>query len=141
MQNLTLAILKPDCLERQLTGKAIDFILSRGFSIKALRMLRLSRREAEEFYAIHKDKPFYKDLVRYMTSGPCITLVLEGDNAVQSFHAAIGATDPQKAAENTFRRLYAESTKRNTIHGSDSEENAQKEIAFFFPLKEIITCH
>ncbi|MGC9364280.1 MAG: nucleoside-diphosphate kinase [Fidelibacterota bacterium] len=141
MQNRTLAILKPDCLERKLTGKAIDFILNKGFSIKALRMLRLSRREAEEFYAVHKDKPFFKDLVRYMTSGPCITMVLERNNAVLSFRAAIGATDPQKAKENTFRRLYAENTKRNTIHGSDSEENAQKEIAFFFPLKEIITCH
>lgn len=139
MGNWTLAILKPDCLERNLTGKAIDFILNRGFTIKALQMFRLSRSEAEAFYTIHKGKPFFQGLVRYMSSGPCISMVLEKENAVNAFRTAIGATDPQKAAENTLRRLYAESVQRNTVHGSDSKENAQKEIAFFFPLMEIIT--
>lgn len=140
MSNKTLAILKPDCLERNLTGKAIDFILERGFKIKAMKMLHLSKTDTENFYAVHKGKPFYDELIEYMSSGPCIPMVLEKENAVEAFREAIGATDPTKAADNTLRKLYAQNTQRNTVHGSDSEENAQKEIAFFFPLKEIISC-
>jgi len=136
--NKTLAILKPDCIGRNLTGKVIDFILSNGFYIRAIKMIHLTKIEAEEFYAIHKDKPFFNDLISFMTSGPCIPLVLEKNNAVQSFRETIGATDPSKAADNTLRKLYAESVQRNTVHGSDSDKNAQKEIAFFFSLMEIM---
>lgn len=140
MNNHTLAILKPDCLKRNLTGKAIDFILNKGFKIKAMKLFYLTKVEAEGFYAVHKGKPFYDELIEYMSSGPCIPMVLEKENAVKSFREVIGATDPREAAENTLRKLYAKSTQLNTVHGSDSEENAQKEIAFFFPLKEIISC-
>ncbi|MDO9548615.1 MAG: nucleoside-diphosphate kinase [Candidatus Marinimicrobia bacterium] len=138
MNDKTLAILKPDCLERNLTGIAIDFILNKGFKIKAMKMLHMSKADAERFYAVHKGKPFYDELLEYMSSGPCIPMVLEKENAVEAFREAIGTTDPRKAAENTLRRLYAKNMQRNTVHGSDSEENAQKEIAFFFPLKEIM---
>ena len=103
-------------------------------------MLHLSQTEAERFYAIHKDKPFFNDLIEYMISGPCIPMVLNKENAVKTFREVIGTTDPSKAAENTLRRLYAQNTQRNTVHGSDSEENAQKEIAFFFSLTEITSC-
>jgi len=140
MSNKTLAILKPDCLNRNLTGKAIDFILDKGFKIKAMKLMNLTKAEVEGFYAVHKGKPFYDDLIEYMSSGPCIPMVLEKENAVEGFREVIGATDPREAAENTLRRLYAKSTQRNTVHGSDSDENAQKEIAFFFPLMEIILC-
>lgn len=136
--NKTLAILKPDCIGRNLTGKVIDFILSNGFYIRAIKMIHLTKIEAEEFYAIHKGKPFFNDLISFMTSGPCIPLVLEKNNAVQSFRETIGATDPSKAADNTLRKLYAESIQRNTVHGSDSDKNSQKEIAFFFSLMEIM---
>lgn len=135
--NKTLAILKPDCIGRNLTGKVIDFILSNGFYIRAMKMTHLTKIEAEEFYAIHKGKPFFNELINFMTSGPCIPMVLEKNNAVQSFRETIGATDPSKAADNTLRKLYAESVQRNTVHGSDSDKNAQKEIAFFFSLMEI----
>ncbi|MCK4639912.1 MAG: nucleoside-diphosphate kinase [Candidatus Marinimicrobia bacterium] len=135
--NKTLAILKPDCIGRNLTGKVIDFILSNGFYIRAMKMAHLTKVEAEEFYAIHKGKPFFNELINFMTSGPCIPMVLEKNNAVQSFRETIGATDPSKAADNTLRKLYAESVQRNTVHGSDSDKNAQKEIAFFFSLTEI----
>jgi nucleoside-diphosphate kinase len=133
----TLAILKPDCVERKLTGKALDFILARGFNILALKMVHLRPVEARRFYAVHEGKSFFDELINFMTSGPCIPLVLEKKNAVFDFRKIIGATDPAKAAEDTLRKLYAESVQRNTVHGSDSEENAQKEIAFFFSLMEI----
>ncbi|MBU0713598.1 nucleoside-diphosphate kinase [bacterium] len=134
MNNKTLAILKPDCLKRNLTGKVIDFILNKGFTIKAMKQLHLTEPEAERFYAVHKGKDFYDELIEYMSSGPCIPMVLEKENAVETFREIIGTTDPKEAAENTLRRLYAKTTQRNTVHGSDSDENAQKEIAFFFPL-------
>ncbi len=105
-----------------------------------MKLFYLTKVEAEGFYAVHKGKPFYDELIEYMSSGPCIPMVLEKENAVENFREVIGATDPREAAENTLRKLYAKSTQRNTVHGSDSEENAQKEIAFFFPLKEIISC-
>ncbi|HCK99225.1 MAG TPA: nucleoside-diphosphate kinase [Candidatus Marinimicrobia bacterium] len=135
--NKTLAILKPDCVERKLTGKALDFILAQGFNILALKMVHLNPAEARRFYAVHEGKPFFDELINFMTSGPCIPLVLEKENAVFAFREIIGATDPAKAAKDTLRKLYAESVQRNVVHGSDSEENAQKEIAFFFSLMEI----
>jgi len=133
----TLAILKPDCVERKLTGKALDFILARGFNILTLKMVHLSPAEARRFYAVHEGKSFFDELINFMTSCPCIPLVLEKENAVFDFRKIIGATDPAKAAKDTLRKLYAESVQRNAVHGSDSEENAQKEIAFFFSLMEI----
>ncbi|MBU4444411.1 MAG: nucleoside-diphosphate kinase [Candidatus Marinimicrobia bacterium] len=135
--NKTLAILKPDCTGRNLTGKVIDFILSNGFCIRAMKIVHLNKVDVEGFYAIHKGKPFFNELINFMTSGPCIPMVLEKNDAVQSFRETIGATDPSKAADNTLRKLYAESVQRNIVHGSDSDKNAQKEIAFFFSLMEI----
>lgn len=140
MNNQTLAILKPDCLNRRLTGKVIDFILEKEFEIIAMKMIRLSTVDAEKFYAVHKGKSFYDELIKYMSSGPCIPMVLKKENAVHEFRKVIGKTDPHEARENTLRHLYAKSTQQNTVHGSDSDENAQKEIAFFFPLMEIISC-
>jgi len=135
----TLAILKPDCVARRLCGQALAFIESHGFKILALKMIRLERREAEAFYAIHTGKPFFTDLINFMTSGPCVPLVLQKESAVDAFRQVIGATDPARADEGTLRRLLAENVQRNIVHGSDSAENAKKEIAFFFPTVEIIT--
>jgi len=134
----TLAIIKPDAYQRQLIGTILDFILKQGFIIKALKMVNLTSEEARRFYAIHIGQPFFDGLIEFMTSGPCFPMVLEKDNAVQTFRKIIGVTDPAKAAKGSLRRLYAENTRKNIIHGSDSEENAQKEIAFFFPLMEIM---
>lgn len=135
----TLAILKPDCTCRKLTGKAIDFILEKGFKIKAIRTLTLKKEEAEAFYAVHRGKPFFNDLTSYMTSGPIFAMVLEKQNCVEDFRKVIGHTDPKKAENGTLRKLYGINIQENFVHGSDSEENANKEIAFFFPLIEIIT--
>lgn len=137
--NLTLAILKPDCVKRKLTGKAIDFIESNGFQIISMKKIKLDRAQAEAFYAIHKSKNFFNDLIMFMTSGPCIAMVLKKNEAVSEFREIIGSTDPKNAKEGTLRRLYADNVQENVIHGSDSVENAKKEIAFFFPLIEIIS--
>ncbi len=134
----TLAVLKPDCVRRKLSGKAIDFIESHGFEIVALKKVALTRTQAENFYAVHKAKDFFKDLVQFMTSGPCIPMVLKKENAVHAFREIIGETDPQEAAPGTLRHMYATTTRQNIVHGSDSDENAKKEIAFYFPVREII---
>ncbi len=136
MNNRTLAILKPDCLEKKIHGKVIQHILDAGFNIKAMRLLRLTRESAQKFYDVHKGRSFYNDLVAYMTSGPVIPMCLEKENAVEDFRKLIGATDPSKADEGTIRKLYAESIERNIVHGSDSNENAKKEIAYFFDEKD-----
>lgn len=137
--DLTLAILKPDCVRRKLTGKAIDFIESKGFETLCMKKVKLDRAQAEAFYAIHKGKNFFNDLILFMTSGPCIPMVLQKEEAVTEFREIIGATDPKKAKKGTLRKLYADNVQENIIHGSDSMENAKKEIAFFFPLTEIIS--
>ncbi len=137
--DLTLAILKPDCVRRKLTGKAIDFIESKGFQIISIKKVKLDKAQAEAFYAIHKSKNFFADLIRFMTSGPCIPMVLKKDKAVTEFREIIGSTDPKNAKEGTLRRLYADNVQENVIHGSDSIESAKKEIAFFFSLIEIIS--
>lgn len=129
---LTLAILKPDCVRRSLSGEVLRQIENAGFKICAIHMQQLTRTGAEAFYAIHKDRPFFNDLVDYMTSGPCIPMVLEKQDAVGAFRILIGATDPQDADEGTIRKLYADSKSENIVHGSDSPENAQIEIAYFF---------
>ena len=132
MKERTLAILKPDCLEKKVQGKVIQHILDAGFDIKGMRLIHLSEDSAQNFYAIHKERPFYKDLVAYMISGPVVPLYLEKDNAVADFRKLIGATNPANAEEGTIRKMYADSIERNIVHGSDSPENAKNEIAHFF---------
>jgi nucleoside-diphosphate kinase len=121
-----------------LVGEVISFIEKEGFKIVCLRMIHLNPKEAAEFYSIHRGKDYFEGLMNFMTSGPSVLMVLERENAVEYFRKVIGATDPQKAAEGTLRRKYAENVRYNVIHGSDSEENAKKEIAFFFSTMEII---
>jgi len=132
MSNRTLAILKPDCLEKKVHGKVIQHIIDAGFTIKGMRLLQLTPESAKKFYEVHKERPFYNDLVAYMTSGPVIPMCLEKNSAVADFRKTIGATNPANAEAGTIRRLYAESIERNIVHGSDSDENAKKEIAHFF---------
>src|SRR5207253_7962838 len=129
--NLTLTIVKPDAFEGGKAGKIIAHIEQNGFKVRAARVMRLTEAQAQEFYAVHKERPFYGSLVSFMTSGKCMPLVLEGDNAVSRFREVIGATDPAEAAEGTVRKLFAESKERNAIHASDSDENAVREAAFF----------
>ncbi len=128
----TLAIIKPDAVGAGKAGKVLAHLENAGFTVRALRMTRLSRAQAGAFYEVHRERPFYAELVEFMTSGPCIPMVLEAEDAVGRLREVIGATDPAEAAEGTVRRLYAESKGRNAIHASDSDENAATEIAFFF---------
>ena len=129
---ITLTIIKPDAVAAGHAGKIIDHILSAGFSIKAMKMVQLDSRTAGGFYAVHKERPFYNDLVSFMSSGPCVPMVLEKDNAVEDFRKFIGATNPSEAAEGTIRKLFAISIEANAVHGSDSDENAAIEAGFFF---------
>lgn len=135
---ITLAILKPDCVRRKLVGKAIQFIEDNNFTILAMKIVQLDKTKAEAFYSVHKEKPFFGGLVQFMSSGPCIPMVLEKDYAVTEFRDCIGNTDPQKAIDGTLRKMYGSSVQENIVHGSDSDENAKKEIAFFFLMVEII---
>lgn len=134
----TLAIIKPDAVASGYTGKIIDHLQERGFNILALRMTRLSRDQAGAFYAVHRERPFYPELVEFMTSGPVIPIALERASAVTILREVIGATDPAEADEGTIRKLYAESKGRNAIHASDSDENAAREVAFFFAEMELV---
>lgn len=136
--SLTLAIIKPDAVSRNKAGNILALLEEKGFRIRAIRMTRLTQNQAEEFYAVHSERPFYGSLVNFMTSGPAIPLVLEHENAVAALREAIGATDPAEAAEGTVRALYAESKERNAIHASDSDDNAAREIAFFFPGSDLL---
>jgi nucleoside-diphosphate kinase len=131
--NRTLAIIKPDAFGSGKAGKIIALLEDKGFKVRGARVESLSQDRAGQFYAVHKERPFYGELVQFMTSGPVMPLVLEKDGAVAALREAIGATDPAEAAEGTVRKLYAESKGRNAIHASDSDENAANEIAFFFP--------
>lgn len=130
--NQTLAIIKPDATAGGKAGLILAQLESVGFTLRAARMLTMTRAQAGSFYSVHRERPFYDSLVAFMTSGACIPIVLEGSAAVPRLREVIGATDPAEAAEGTVRRLYAESKERNAIHGSDSDENARREIAFFF---------
>jgi len=130
-------MLKPDAIENGHTGKIIDMIINAGFSIKAMKLTRLTEDQAKKFYEVHSERPFYGELVEYMTSGPIIAAILEKDNAVEDFRTLIGATDPAEAAEGTIRKYYAESKGRNAAHGSDSDENAEIESKFHFTAAEI----
>jgi nucleoside-diphosphate kinase len=130
--SLTLAILKPDAVGSAKAGKILAHLEGAGFRVRALKLLRLSKEQAGAFYAVHRERGFYAELVEFMTSGPVIPMVLEAPDAVTKLRGAIGATDPAEAAPGTVRKLYAESKGRNAIHASDSDVNAQREIAFFF---------
>ncbi len=128
----TLAIIKPDAVGSGKAGKVLAHLEGAGFILRSLKLVTLNKAQAGAFYAVHEGRPFYRELVDFMTSGPVMPMVLEADEAVAKLRATIGATDPADAAEGTVRKLYAESKGRNTIHASDSDENAANEIAFFF---------
>jgi len=135
--NYTLTIVKPDAFGGNKAGKIIALLEEKGFKVKAARVMHLTKKQAGEFYAVHRERPFYNELVTFMTSGPCMPLVLEKANAVLALRDAIGATDPAEAAAGTVRKLYAESKGRNAIHASDSDENARREVGFFFTEAEL----
>ena len=135
--NVTFAMIKPDAFEAGKSGRILAHVEAAGYLIRAVRLVRLSRVEAEAFYAVHRGRPFYEELVSFMSSGRAMALVLEKAGAVAAWRATIGATDPAEAAEGTVRKLFAESKGRNAVHGSDSDENAVREIAFFFPEREL----
>jgi len=134
---LTFAMIKPDAVEGGKAGAIVAHVENSGFAVRAMRMLRLSLPEAEAFYSVHRERAFYGELVEFMSSGPVVAMVLEHADAVASWRGAIGATDPAEAADGTIRKLFAESKGRNAVHGSDSDENAAREIAFFFPEREL----
>jgi nucleoside-diphosphate kinase len=134
----TLAIIKPDAFGAGKAGKIIAHLEGQGFAVLAARVMRLTQPQAEEFYAVHRERPFYRSLVSFMTSGPCMPLVLEKANAVAAYREAIGATDPAEAKAGTVRKLFAESKERNAVHGSDSDENAEREVRFFFSDAELL---
>ncbi|MBI3263906.1 MAG: nucleoside-diphosphate kinase [Acidobacteria bacterium] len=128
----TLAIIKPDAVERRLTGRILERIEAEGFQIRAMRMVRMTKREAEGFYAVHRDRPFFQSLTTFMSSGPTVVLVLEAPDAVRKWRELMGATNPAQAAEGTIRRTFATSVERNATHGSDGPETAVFELAYFF---------
>ena len=137
--NYTLTIVKPDAFGASKAGKIIALLEEKGFAVRAARVLRMSKEQAGAFYEVHKERPFYGELVEFMTSGACMPLILEKHDAVNSLRDAIGATDPAEAAAGTVRKLYAESKGRNAIHASDSDENAAREARFFFAECEWVT--
>jgi len=134
----TLAILKPDCVRKNLTGEVIRRIQDAGFTVRALKMVKLSRAEAEGFYAVHAGRPFFESLTTFMSSGPCVPIVLEKENAISDFRALLGATDPAEADEGTIRKDFADNKGENICHGSDSVENGRIESGYFFPEVEIV---
>jgi len=138
MSQRTFTIVKPDSVEKGNFGKIISHLENEGFKILGLKRLHLSTAQAQGFYAVHKERPFFNDLVKYMTSGPVYVAALERENAVPHLRAVMGATDPAKADDGTIRKLYGESIERNAIHGSDSPENAAIEIAFFFATADLV---
>jgi nucleoside-diphosphate kinase len=138
LKERTLAILKPDCVERNLAGQVIARIEQSGFTILGMKMVKLTRETAGGFYAVHRGRPFYDDLVSFMSSGKCVPIALEKENAVADFRMLIGATDPKDAEPGTVRKQFASSKGENIVHGSDSADNGRIEIAYFFPEKELI---
>jgi nucleoside-diphosphate kinase len=137
--NTTLTIIKPDAFGSGKAGKIIAHLEAGGFKVNTARVLHMSEAQAGAFYEVHKERPFYSSLVKFMTSGPCMPMILSRENAVLALRDAIGATDPAEAAEGTVRKLYAESKERNAIHASDSDDNAFREARFFFSETEIIS--
>lgn len=140
MTNRTFAIIKPDAVNNGYSGKIIDHIIKSGFNISSARLTRMTLAQAEGFYAVHKGKPFYKELTEFMSSGACWVLALEKENAINEWRKTIGATNPADAKEGTIRKLYATSLGENAVHGSDSDKNAAFEIGFFFSDSELIAC-
>jgi len=139
MTNRTFAIIKPDAVKNRFTGKIYDRILQTGFTILSAKLLKMTLKQAEGFYAVHTKRPFYGELTRFMSSGSCMVLALEKENAVAAWRETIGATNPEEAAEGTIRKDFATSLGENAVHGSDSDENAEKEIAFFFTESELLS--
>lgn len=136
MSNRTFTMIKPDAVANKNTGAILDVIIKNGFKIIAMRLLQLSTEKAGTFYAVHKSRPFYNDLVKYMTAGPIVAAILEKENAVEDFRKLIGATDPAKAEPGIIRAMFAKSIDANAVHGSDSDENAKTEGDFFFSMME-----
>ena len=139
MGNKTFAIIKPDAVKAGNTGKIYDRIIQAGFHIMSAKLLRLTEKQARGFYAVHAERPFFGDLIEFMTSGPCMVLALQKDNAVSSWRETIGATNPKDAEDHTIRKDFASNVQENAVHGSDSDENAEKEIAFFFSDGELLS--
>ncbi|WP_249549171.1 nucleoside-diphosphate kinase [Anaplasma phagocytophilum] len=137
MQERTLSILKPDVVERCIIGNVISYIEAAGLKVVAQKMCRLTIAQAEEFYGVHRDRPFFPELVKFMTSGPVVVQVLEGDSAIAVYRDVMGATNPKEAAKGTIRADFAESIDANCVHGSDNADNAKREIMFFFGEYEI----
>ena len=138
MSQRTFAIIKPDAVKRRLTGKILQRIEEEGFSVRAMRRIHLSRQQAEGFYDVHRARPFFASLTEFMSSGPCVALVLEADDAIKKWRTLMGATDPAKADAGTLRKEFAESIERNATHGSDAPETAAYEIGYFFPGIDLI---
>ena len=134
----TFSLIKPDATKRNITGSINKIIEDRGLRIVAQKRIKLSREQAMDFYKVHSERPFYKDLIEYMTSEPVIVQVLKGENAVMKYRDVMGSTNPTEAAEGTIRKLHALNIQENSVHGSDSYENAEKEISFFFKKEEIV---
>ena len=136
--SLTFSIIKPDATKRNITGSINEVIEKNGLRIIAQKRIKLSINEAQNFYSVHKDKPFFNDLIEYMTSEPVVVQVLQGENAVTKYREVLGATNPDNASDGTIRKLFALNVQENSVHGSDSDENAKKEIEFFFNENEIV---
>ncbi len=138
MSNLTFGIIKPDAVAKGHTGKIIDKILADGFQIRGMKLIHQSRAQAEGFYAVHAERPFFGELTEFMSSAPCVVLALEKENAVKAWRDLMGATNPAEAAEGTLRQKFAGSIGENAVHGSDSDENAAIEISYFFSKLELV---
>ena len=138
MSNLTFGIIKPDAMAKGHTGKIIDKILSSGFQIRGMKLIHQTKKNAEGFYAVHAERPFYGELTEFMSSGACVVLALEKENAVKAWRDLMGATNPAEAAEGTLRKEFAGSIGENAVHGSDSDENAAIEISYFFSKLELV---
>lgn len=138
MSNLTFGIIKPDAVAKGHTGKIIDKIIGAGFTIRGLKLIHQTKKQAEGFYAVHAERPFFGELTEFMSSGPCVVLALEKENAVKSWRDLMGATNPAEAAEGTLRKEFAGSIGENAVHGSDSDENAAIEISYFFSKLELV---
>ena len=139
MGDKTFAIIKPDAVKAGNTGKIYDRIIQAGFHIMSAKLLKLTDEQAKGFYTVHEKRPFFGDLIKFMTSGPCMVLALQKDNAVLSWRETIGATNPEDAKDHTIRKDFASNVQENAVHGSDSDENAEKEIAFFFSDGELLS--
>lgn len=138
MSQKTLCIIKPDAVKKKVQGKIIQMLLDNGFNIRGMKMISLNNDTAGKFYEVHKERPFYGELVSFMTSGPVVVIALEKENAVADYRKLIGATDPAEAEEGTVRKLFADSKSENAVHGSDSEENGKIETEFFFKENELV---